>query len=305
MKGLTSVTTVAPKAPAIPETRTTRASSNSTPSPASLTHTNTSTSLNTLATAASRNTVSDGKNDERILYPFRVRHLGKELYTLFASSAQNRQEWCDKIVDAQTAHAAALFAQNAEPFRLRVMADSAFAYEGATAGQRGITIRGTPLDRAVQEAEQLFRNAGRPSPICRAKVNCATSFQDPYEKKMVAVGTDYGVYISEISNPRGWTRAIGVQKVTQVAVLEEFSMFLLISDKSLYAYHLDMVLAGSTGGGTGGSGDSRRAPQKLSGSREVGFFTVGKMKERTLVFYKKKEGLHSHFKVCLTCAWFV
>lgn len=71
---------------------------------------------------------------------------------------------------------------------------------------------------------------------------------------------------------------------------------LLISDKSLIAYHLDAVCPV---GGTPPSNDStRRAPQKLSGARDVGFFATGKMKDRTLVFYKKREGLSSTFKVC-------
>ena len=87
------------------------------------------------------------------------------------------------------------------------------------------------------------------------------------------------------------------QKVTQIAVLEEFSLFLLISDKSLIAYHLDNVVNAS--GAPPGTNDSARfAPQKLSGSRDVGFFNTGRMKDRTLVFYKKKDvGVSSTFKV--------
>ena len=48
-----------------------------------------------------------------------------------------------------------------------------------------------------------------------------------------------------------------------------------------------------------GTNDSARfAPQKLSGSRDVGFFNTGRMKDRTLVFYKKKDvGVSSTFKV--------
>lgn len=41
----------------------------------------------------------------------------------------------------------------------------------------------------------------------------------------------------------------------------------------------------------------QRPPQKLSGGRDVGFFATGRMKERSLVFYKKREGLTSTFKV--------
>lgn len=77
-------------------------------------------------------------------------------------------------------------------------------------------------------------------------------------------------------------------------------MFLLISDKSLIAYHLDTVCPVSGGAPTpnaGATDSSRRAPQKLSGARDVGFFATGRMKDRTLVFYKKREGISSTFKV--------
>lgn len=80
-----------------------------------------------------------------------------------------------------------------------------------------------------------------------------------------------------------------------MAVLEEFSLFLLIADKSLIAYHLDIVCP--VNGGAPGNDSARKAPQKLSGTREVGFFATGRMKDRALVFYKKREGLSSTFKV--------
>ncbi|OAL43693.1 hypothetical protein IQ07DRAFT_551712 [Pyrenochaeta sp. DS3sAY3a] len=270
------------------------------PVPGALQHTNTSNSLGSTNTAGSgktlvnTTTVDTGK-DEKILYPFRVKHLGKETYTLYSTSATNRAEWCDKLIIAKTRHAAALFAQNAEPFRLRVMADAAFAYDSAMPSQRAITIKGTPLDRSVEEVEKLFVNVGRPVPICRARVNCATSFNQPYGKHMVAVGTDIGVYVSEFDNPRGWSKAIVVPRVTQIAVLEQFSLMLLISDKSLVAYHLDAVCPVSGVAPT--SDSSRRAPQKLSGARDIGFFATGTMKDRTLVFYKKRDGISSTFKV--------
>lgn len=301
VKGIAAVTNVTVKQSAA-ESRLARATTNnSSPGPGTLQHSNTSNSLSSTNTGSSgktmvNTTVLDAGKDEKIMYPFRLKHLGKETYTLFAPSASNRAEWCDKLIIAKTKHAAALFAQNAEPFRLRVMADAAFAYESAQPSQKSITIKGTPLDRSIDEVEKLFSNAGRPVPICRSRVNCATAFQQPFGgKPMVAVGTDIGVYISEYDNPRGWTKAIQIPKVTQVAVLEQFSLMLLISDKSLIAYHLDAVCPVS--GSVPSNDSTRRAPQKLSGARDIGFFATGTMKDRTLVFYKKREGLSSTFKV--------
>jgi hypothetical protein len=183
------------------------------PTPGQLVHSSTSTSLNSLTTIKSNassaptiTSLNEGKDSEKLLYPFRIKHLGQEVYTLYTSSEQARDDWCNKIIEAKTKHAAALFAQNAEPFKLRVIADSAFAYEGTVTGQRNINIKGTPLDRAIREVEKRYKDKGRPGPVCRARVNCATAFQQPGGKAMVAVGTDYGVYISPGDNPRGWQR---------------------------------------------------------------------------------------------------
>ncbi|KAF1919400.1 CNH domain-containing protein [Ampelomyces quisqualis] len=274
--------------------------STNSPGPGTLQHTTTSTSFSSANTGGSGKTVVnnatlDSNKDDKILYPFKVKHLGKETYTLYATSANNRAEWCDKLIIAKTRHAAALFAQNAEPFRLRVMADAAFAYDSAMPSQKAITIKGTPLDRSVEEVEKLFLQQGRPVPICRARVNCATAFNQTYGKHMLAVGTDIGVYVSEFDNPRGWSKAVQVPRVTQIAVLEQFSLMLVISDKSLIAYHLDAVCP--VGGAPTTSDSARRAPQKLSGARDIGFFATGVMKDRTLVFYKKKDGISSTFKV--------
>lgn len=208
VKGIAAAQKVSDKDP-----RSSRTQANPSPVPGSLTHTNTSTSMSSNSTGMSGKTMvttatMDSARDEKILYPFRIKHLGKETYTLFAPSAQNRAEWCDKLIIAKTKHAAALFAQNAEPFRLRVMADAAFAYESAMPSQRSITIKGTPLDRSIDEVEKLFANSGRPVPICRSRVNCATAFHQPYGKPMIAIGTDIGVFISDFDNPRGWSKVI-------------------------------------------------------------------------------------------------
>jgi hypothetical protein len=85
-------------------------------------------------------------------------------------------------------------------------------------------------------------------------------------------------------------------RVTQIAVLEEFSLCLIIADKALIAYHLDVIIPVSNFPAPHGD-TARRAPQKLSGARDVSFFATARMKDRTLVFYKKREGLHSTFKV--------
>lgn len=304
MKGLGTVTTITTRVDTPQETRASRQSMSS-PGPGALVHTNTASSVASTATNASSRTMTaptviDSPKDEKIMFPFRFKHLGRDdVYTLYAPTHQNRSDWCNKIIEAKTRHAASLYKQGAEPFRLRVVADTAFAYDAMSGMGKTIVISGTPLDRAIREVEEKYKDTGpRPNPVCRAAVNCATAFNQPYGNPMVAVGTDYGVYISNNGNSRGWTRAIHVLRVTQIAVLEEFSLFLLISDKSLIAYHLDTVCpASGTPSPNSASDSARRAPQKLSGTRDVGFFAHGRQKDRALVFYKKREGASSIFKV--------
>lgn len=150
----------------------------------------------------------ESPKDDKILYPFKIKHLGKNgTYTLYAFSAQSRADWCEMIIEAKTKHAAALYAQNAEPFRLRVLADTAFANSDHSSGSKSVTIEGTPLDRAIKAVEEKYAGPGpRPLPICKTCVNCATVFRQPQGQMMCAVGTDNGVYMSEYNDPRGWVR---------------------------------------------------------------------------------------------------
>ncbi|KAK1485617.1 CNH domain-containing protein [Colletotrichum cuscutae] len=259
-----------------------------------LEHVATSSSLG--STSAARLTPTMSNDPEgKILYPFKIKHLGHETYTLYATSAQSRAEWVEKIIEAKTRHAKALFSQNAEPFRLRVLADSAFVYDAASAvgRQPGVPIRGTPLDRAVREIEEVYGPGRGPAPVCRAQVNCACGF-NAFGKSIVAIGTDYGVYISDATNPRGWMRSVQTNRVTQIAVLEEFSVCLVIADRSLIAYPLD-VIAPVSNFPAPAHDNPRRAPQRLA--KDVAFFATARMKERMLVFFKRKEGMHNTFKV--------
>lgn len=209
-KGVGSVATVTSK---VSSGRPSMPNQNTSTGPGTLAHTNTSSSMASIGTTASgktmvASTILESPSDsDKIMYPFRVKHLGKtDVYTLYAPTAQNRQDWCDKIIEAKTRHAASLFQQNAEPFKLKVLADTAFANDAMTGILRPIVIRGTPLDRAIREVENSFAGSGRPAPICRAAVNCATAFNQPMGNPMLAIGTDYGVYMTQYSNPRGWTR---------------------------------------------------------------------------------------------------
>jgi len=220
VKGLATVSTITKTATTTStDPRLNRTNTNGERPTTSLEHTATNSSLATMNSATKVVTSTNLEDNAKSMFPFRIRHLGRsEVYTLYAPTAQNRQDWCDKIIEAKERHARSLFAQNAEPFRLKVMADTAFAYDAVSAVGKGsgTTVRGTPLDRAIRDMEKEYGGA-RQSPVCRAVVNCATTFTC-YGKSMIAIGTDYGVYTAEASNPRGWTRVFSSSPLSEQAL---------------------------------------------------------------------------------------
>ncbi|PHH77302.1 hypothetical protein CDD82_3568 [Ophiocordyceps australis] len=258
-----------------------------TASGAALEHTASGSSSATTALAASVSAEAEGKT----LYPFRVKHLGHETYTLYASMARDRHDWCRSILDAKTRHAKALHSQNAEPFRLRVLADASFHYDAGR--PPAVSVKGTPLHRALQDIEAALGSPQGTAPVCRAHVNCAAGFVVA-NRAMIVIGTDYGIFVSDTNEPRAWRRTVQVYKVTQIAVLEDFALCLVIADKSLVSFPLDVV-APTCDFARPVSDNPRNAPQRLA--KDVGYFATARMKGRMLVFYKRKEGLHTSFKV--------
>jgi hypothetical protein len=178
--------------------------------PGNLQHTQSGSSINTLQSTKSAppaiTNLPDQKDDKVIMYPFQVKHLGSETYVLYAANAQSREEWCDNIIKAQNLNARTLFKQNSEPFKLRVLADTAFGLETGLSSSPSIPVKGTPLDRAVREVEAQYANFPKSGPVCRAKVNCATSFTRADGRQMLAIGTDFGVYLALAGDARNWSK---------------------------------------------------------------------------------------------------
>lgn len=56
--------------------------------------------------------------------------------------------------------------------------------------------------------------------------------------------------------------------------------------QSLFAYHIEALVPSSPG-----AANASQTPQKLSGNKDVQFFTVGNLGGRTLVIYMKKKNV--------------
>jgi hypothetical protein len=162
------------------------------------------------------------------MYPFTIKHLGKtQTYTLYAPTAQNRQDWCNKIYEALERHSQALNAQHANPFQLRVLADSIITSQEAVRSPkdpstgRQIHIKGSPLSRAIDATdperarperirteEKILIHQGYKgqylTPILCADTLSYDEFLSGshYGSQLLVLGTDSGIYIGTDSEWR-------------------------------------------------------------------------------------------------------
>lgn len=71
-------------------------------------------------------------------------------------------------------------------------------------------------------------------------------------------------------------------------MLEDFGIFLVLADRSLFAYHIEALVPSSPQ-----SSHNNQTPQKLNGNKDVQFFSVGSLGGRTLVIWMRKKGVSS------------
>jgi len=124
------------------------------------------------------------------------------------------------------------------------------------------------------------------------KVTCSVPFATADGRALVAIGCAEGVWIGFRHDSRSMRRVLHLKMVTQCAMLEDFGIFLVLADKSLFAYHIEALVPSSPQ-----SAHTSQTPQKLNGTKDVHFFSVGSLQGRTLVIYMKKKGLDSVFRV--------
>ncbi|KAF9779311.1 CNH domain-containing protein [Thelephora terrestris] len=215
-------------------------------------------------------TSPEAVNDGRAVYPCTIHHncrLGG-LYTLFAETSQARLEWKAKLEEAIGLR--------------KVVQESNKVFEVGT------------LSMDTFYAPTLLANAG-PSwnndGNFTSKVTCSVPFSTPDGRALVAIGCTEGVWIGFRHDSRSMRRVLHLRMVTQCAMLEDFGIFLVLADKSLFAYHIEALVPSSPG-----AANTSQTPQKLSGNKDVQFFAVGNLDGRTLVIYMRKKNHDSLFR---------
>lgn len=214
----------------------------------------------------------DSAIDSRSVHPLTIHHNGRMggPYILYAESAQIRTEWKQKLEEALGLRKAVQ--DSNKVFEVETLSAETFLVPSMSAAAQG----------PAWNQESTYTG----------KVTCSVPFSTPDGRALVAIGCAEGVWIGFRHDPKSMRRVLHLKMVTQCAMLEEFGIFLVLADKSLFAYHIEALVPSSPHGA-----HTSQVPQKLNGTKDVHFFSVGTLHGRTLIIYMKKKGLDSIFRV--------
>ncbi|KAG1874382.1 CNH domain-containing protein [Suillus subluteus] len=215
--------------------------------------------------------VPDTANDSRLVYPCTIHYNGRlgGLHTLFTESQQARAEWKQKLDEAIGLRK--VVQESNKVFELEPLSTDTFLVPSISSA-------------AVPSWNHENSLTG--------KVTCSVPFTTADGRALVAIGCAEGVWIGFRHDSRSMRRVLHLKMVTQCAMLEDFGMFLVLADKALFAYHIEALVPSSPQ-----SAHTSQTPQRVNGTRDVHFFSVGNQGGRTLVIYMKKKGLDSVFRV--------
>ncbi|KAG8221089.1 hypothetical protein J3R82DRAFT_2607 [Butyriboletus roseoflavus] len=216
--------------------------------------------------------VPDSAVDSRLVYPCTIHYSGRlgGLYTLFTETPQARAEWKQKLEEAIGLR--------------KVVQESNKVFEMEPLSTDTFFIPAISVSTTAPSWNHENSFTG--------KVTCSVPFTTTDGRALVAIGCAEGVWIGFRHDSRSMRRVLHLKMVTQCAMLEDFGMFLVLADKALFAYHIEALVPSSPQ-----SAHTSQTPQRVNGTRDVHFFSVGNQSGRTLVIYMKKKGLDSVFRV--------
>jgi hypothetical protein len=217
-------------------------------------------------------TLPESATDSRLVYPCTIHYSGRlgGLYTLFTETPQARTEWKQKLEEAIGVRK--VVQESNKVFEMEPLSTDTFFVPAISASTTAPSWN----------HENSFTG----------KVTCSVPFTTTDGRALVAIGCAEGVWIGFRHDSRSMRRVLHLKMVTQCAMLEDFGMFLVLADKALFAYHIEALVPSSPQ-----SAHTSQTPQRVNGTRDVHFFSVGNQGVRTLVIYMKKKGLDSVFRV--------
>ncbi|SAM07200.1 hypothetical protein [Absidia glauca] len=188
--------------------------------------------------------------------PLTLQHIGRYggEYSVYMDSPAQQLEWKEKIVEAK-----AQWERN-------------------------------HLARQVLEIRCLTDHTFGPS-LSAGKISASVLFVSTTGRRMVASSTSRGLWIGSADGSIPHQQVLVLANVTQIDIMHENHILLVLADKTLTAYALELLDPSTTKKGC--------SLQKVS--QNVQFFSCGKSMGRSLLVTMKRKGMDSHFKAYEPC----
>jgi hypothetical protein len=174
-------------------------------------------------------------------YSFIIRHAGQNLsYRFFSASLSEREEWIKSFNKVKQTKGNV---KTSETCEISVLSDQFQYPDGQQPQKLPICVPGSNIDLLLKNfqnsIELQFDELSISRPVMVSEVLCGTTIKFQGQSFHV-LGLNFGLFITEASNPRGWKRVLGMNKITQVDQLQD--LLILISDKGLYHFSLVSLL---------------------------------------------------------------
>ncbi len=273
----------------------------------------------------------DATTDSRVVYPCTILHTGRlgGLYTVYAESSQARSDWKDKLQEAIGLRK--VVQESNKVFEVETLSSDSFVVPSMLAAptnhswnaENAFTGRVTcsvpfskqivfglfvgefsdfgdklafslqPPQTDVLLSQLAVRKVSGSGSVTILDVSCALLSYRTYSRS-----TSFGSHASgsaledgyAMCNARGlWNLPRSCRQGKAPSCCPGINdLILYFVPKSLFAYHIEALVPSSPH-----SPLSSQTPQKLNGSKDVHFFSVGSLQGRTLVIYMKKKGVSS------------
>ncbi|KAH9957979.1 CNH domain-containing protein [Lactifluus volemus] len=165
---------------------------------------------------------SEPVTDSRAVYPCTILHTGRlgGLYTVYAESTQARSYWKEKLQEA------------IELRKVVQESNKVFEVETLSSDTLCCPVYALATGESVVEYRDCVYWEGHLLPTADGHA-------------LVAVGCAEGVWIGYRHDSRSMRRALHLKMVTRCAMLEDFGIFLVLTDKSLFPYHIEALVPSS------------------------------------------------------------
>ncbi|KAI8336829.1 hypothetical protein BC941DRAFT_353736 [Chlamydoabsidia padenii] len=180
-----------------------------------------------------------------------LQHIGRYGgdYPIYVDSPNHQRVWKEKIVEAKALWEKNHLAQ--QVYEIRCLTDHTFG-----------------------------------SSLSSGKVSASVSFISTTGKRMIASSTSRGLWIGSIDGSIPHQQVLVMANITQIDIMHENHILLVLADKTLTAYALELLDPSTSKKGS--------TMQKVS--QNVQFFSCGKSSGRSLLVTMKRKGMDSHFK---------